>query len=337
MKKISKWIEKNTFAVILYLIISAIVFSLLSLYIRESNFFQIIAAIFGFNPVNLDFFKTSFFKFHVYIEENSYYSISYLKYVYFFLFLFASVFYKVTKGKAKRVLTFCLCIMCISSCIVLSEYFYLMFFKFSIITSWYFWGVIKNILIFYISFTILKSFLKIKEYRENSNEIIIGFPKFKLLRSRWYIRLFNVLIDSFLLITLFSRVVFYYPNSIAEYADLYVGERFSGIVVFTVFSTIYYLFFEGVFKTTPGKILTNTSIVSFDDTSVSFRKVVTRTLMRRMPFNGLSFFGKIGWHDSISNTTVVQLNKEESKHVLIYRIVLIAILLLLSYSIYNSF
>lgn len=66
----------------------------------------------------------------------------------------------------------------------------------------------------------------------------------------------------------------------------------------------YYLLMEGAFRTTIGKLLTNTKVVDIDGTRVD--GIFVRTICRIIPFEPLSFlFGKNGWHDSISKTTVI--------------------------------
>jgi len=66
----------------------------------------------------------------------------------------------------------------------------------------------------------------------------------------------------------------------------------------------YYLLMEGAFRTTIGKLLTNTKVVDIDGTRVN--EIFVRTICRIIPFEPLSFlFGKNGWHDSISKTTVI--------------------------------
>lgn len=78
------------------------------------------------------------------------------------------------------------------------------------------------------------------------------------------------------------------------------GQNLTVVIVFLS----YYLLMEGVFSTTIGKLLTNTKVVDIDGTSVV--EVFVRTMCRIIPFEPLSFlFGKNGWHDSISKTTVI--------------------------------
>jgi uncharacterized RDD family membrane protein YckC len=78
---------------------------------------------------------------------------------------------------------------------------------------------------------------------------------------------------------------------------------------------IYYTVFEGIFNTTAGKCATNTTIVNERGERPHFGQILGRTFCRLIPFEAFSFFaaGARGWHDSISNTWVVEtVDKEEA-------------------------
>lgn len=335
MNRIIKWIQNNIFGITLYLGVSALVFDYLFWGNYEaSTTLRILAGFFSYDTLELQFLKSNIFNMRVYIDDSSFYEKSYLDFVHHFLLVLGSIIYRMTKGR--RILVFCLSISFISAAIIIVKYLYWFIFSRELLTFWLalIW-LLKFVLVFFVCFTLLRKLLNYSVYRKNDKEMILGFPGFKFLRPRWYSRFFNLLIDTLLIILVFSNVIFYYNNSIAEYADEYIGPRFSGSVVFIVFSSLYYLFFEGILKTTPGKIITNTRIVSFDNKSVSFGRIVGRTLSRRIPFNAFSFFGKIGWHDSISNTTLVKLEKEEKKNIFMYRVIGAIILLGLLYIIFS--
>jgi uncharacterized RDD family membrane protein YckC len=70
----------------------------------------------------------------------------------------------------------------------------------------------------------------------------------------------------------------------------------------------YYLFFEGTFGATPGKMITKTRVVRFDGDKPRFGQIVGRTLSRFVPFEPFSFFSNNsqGWHDRWSGTRVVK-------------------------------
>jgi uncharacterized RDD family membrane protein YckC len=71
----------------------------------------------------------------------------------------------------------------------------------------------------------------------------------------------------------------------------------------------YYIGMESLFGKTFGKFITRTRVVNSAGGPPSFGQVVGRSLARFIPFEAFSFFGgkghPVGWHDSLSNTRVV--------------------------------
>jgi len=70
----------------------------------------------------------------------------------------------------------------------------------------------------------------------------------------------------------------------------------------------YYFIFEVVWSKTPGKFLTKTHVVSDSGEKASASHLAIRTISRWIPFEAFSYLFKPrprGWHDRISNTTVV--------------------------------
>jgi uncharacterized RDD family membrane protein YckC len=69
-----------------------------------------------------------------------------------------------------------------------------------------------------------------------------------------------------------------------------------------------YVLPEWLFGRTLGKLVTGTKVVSLDRGRPSFLRIVSRTLVRFVPFEPFSFvFGDLtGWHDDWSRTRVVQ-------------------------------
>lgn len=71
---------------------------------------------------------------------------------------------------------------------------------------------------------------------------------------------------------------------------------------------LYYFILELLFLQTIGKMLSN-SFVYFE--SNRMKSILFRTFCRFIPFDAISFFGKKGWHDSLSKTSVI---KKKSKY-----------------------
>lgn len=59
---------------------------------------------------------------------------------------------------------------------------------------------------------------------------------------------------------------------------------------------------------TIGKYITKTQAISMDGKKMTTKQLLYRTLSRIVPFEAFSFLGKLGWHDSWSETRVVNLN-----------------------------
>lgn len=86
----------------------------------------------------------------------------------------------------------------------------------------------------------------------------------------------------------------------------YINENVFSYLLFF----LYYLLFEGLINTTPGKTLTKTKVVTHQGERPGFTITIGRSLSRLIPFDPLSFLTKnpVGWHDSISKTYVVPKN-----------------------------
>jgi uncharacterized RDD family membrane protein YckC len=74
------------------------------------------------------------------------------------------------------------------------------------------------------------------------------------------------------------------------------------------FAMFYYLTLEGFFGRSIGKFITGTIVVNQNGLKPSFGIICKRTLCRLIPFDALSFLSKSGriWHDSLSETYVVE-------------------------------
>jgi len=69
----------------------------------------------------------------------------------------------------------------------------------------------------------------------------------------------------------------------------------------------YYLIFEGLFKTTIGKIITKTRLIKLNGERINFGNALTRRICRFIPFEQLSYLSKnpVGLHDNFSNTRLL--------------------------------
>ncbi|MEM6517189.1 MAG: RDD family protein [Bacteroidota bacterium] len=78
---------------------------------------------------------------------------------------------------------------------------------------------------------------------------------------------------------------------------------------------IYYTAIESLTSRSVGKYITQTKIVMKDGSKPSFNAILARSFSRLIPFEHFSFIGEEsrGWHDSISDTYVIDLKKYNAK------------------------
>jgi uncharacterized RDD family membrane protein YckC len=89
------------------------------------------------------------------------------------------------------------------------------------------------------------------------------------------------------------------------------GSPLLGIYYFVLYFGYHFLF-EYFFGRTPGKFITNTRVTDFDGQKPTAKELFIRNICRLIPFDNLSFlFGDKGWHDSISETQVVYVDKRQ--------------------------
>jgi uncharacterized RDD family membrane protein YckC len=80
-----------------------------------------------------------------------------------------------------------------------------------------------------------------------------------------------------------------------------------GVAFIIIFG--YYIFFEYAFGRTVGKFATGTKVITTSGERPSLGNVALRTLCRCIPFEPFSFLFGDGWHDSFTNTLVVDIEK----------------------------
>ncbi len=87
------------------------------------------------------------------------------------------------------------------------------------------------------------------------------------------------------------------------------GSPFLGLY-FLFLYLAYHFLFEYFFSRTPGKFFTKTKVTDLAGGKPKTKTLLIRNLCRLIPFDNISFLiGKTGWHDSISETEVVVVNK----------------------------
>lgn len=83
-------------------------------------------------------------------------------------------------------------------------------------------------------------------------------------------------------------------------------QQVPDFVLGAVLLIVYYMFFEGIWARTPGKLIFGTVVVDDFGKKPTIGQVLGRTLCRFLPFEMFSFLGSRGWHDGIPHTHVVR-------------------------------
>lgn len=132
-------------------------------------------------------------------------------------------------------------------------------------------------------------------------------------RSSKGTRLANYILDLIALaiinfIISFAAVILYYITGISFFYYYNNNGLFWEFITGAVVGFIYYFLWENFSNgRTLGKYITNTQVLSIDGTKPSTQQIIYRSLCRIVPFNALSFLGENGWHDSWTETRVVNI------------------------------
>lgn len=128
-------------------------------------------------------------------------------------------------------------------------------------------------------------------------------------------RFLNCLIDCIIgfIITYAILYFIFMPGSYEEF-EASLDRNFLmewGISIIVYFS--YYFFMEAACKgRTLGKFFTGTKAISQTGNHLTAREALFRTLVRLIPIEAFSFFGKTptGWHDRWTKTAVAEVRKQ---------------------------
>jgi len=123
-------------------------------------------------------------------------------------------------------------------------------------------------------------------------------------------RLLNWIIDTLTILILWVALLFLVVRliPILGITDwLETGKKYDLSLSFFILFLLYYIIFEGIFKTSIGKIITRTRIIRLNGNRIRFYDAIIRTLSRLIPFEQFSFLSEnpVGLHDSYSNTRII--------------------------------
>lgn len=265
--------------------------------------------IYTFSPkINLTFFIHEFLRYH---KFDSNWQLNFLDLGLFFLILVGTLIYLKSRGREVRLLRFTISIVLLSKVISLLSYFiYVVGLMFSDLkVDWLSW------LYVFLSFISIAGFLYLSHYiyQELSKGIeVIKNPStlkmgFRYVETPVSQRFFHYIVDLFLSIVIGSNFVFRYIYPAFSSLEPLLNGQITQLLFIMSVSLIFYLFFEGIFKTTPAKMLTGSRVVNEDGKPVSFITILNRTFIRKIPLEPFTFIGVNGGiHDTWTETEVVK-------------------------------
>ncbi|MGN7864762.1 RDD family protein [Chryseobacterium sp. 22458] len=138
-------------------------------------------------------------------------------------------------------------------------------------------------------------------------------------RSSKGTRFANFIIDRFIITLIFFAAGFI-SSLLYELAniDIFVNiirklSQVNRITDILITSLVYFIFTFCIEFLTKGrsigKYITGTKVICIDGTEPTMKDYFIRNISRIVPFDALSFLGENGWHDSWSETRVVNLKK----------------------------
>jgi len=103
---------------------------------------------------------------------------------------------------------------------------------------------------------------------------------------------------------------YYFTEIFLEYSE--IGRLWDIITSLLYF--VYMLVMEYFTKgRTLAKYITGTKVITIDAESPTFKEYFIRNISRIVPFDFLSFLGENGWHDSWSDTRVINIKEYEAE------------------------
>ncbi len=343
--------NKITFICIFYCTMSFIISFIDYDFFSKNNYEYIFYILKFFNPIHFDLLH---FKNELVLPNNNegtYTSISLNGIIFLLTLLIGTIIYHLSNQKKSRLLHFTLLFFFVSKSVslIFSLFNITHFIKnqpgltFHYTTTNIFWIFFAykainhlNSLKTLITVSINKN--EIKE-RVSAREIINQSLSKENTRQIPYEkatigdRFLNYILDTFFVILIFSPNIFGLARSTEYRESIYnlgneIGESTVLILFLAISRLIYYIISEGIFHLSPAKALTETQIHSTTESKLSFATVIGRSFSRLIPFEPFSFFSKTGWHDDLSNTTVLKNKKTGNSQ--IYSILFILLFVLIS-------
>jgi uncharacterized RDD family membrane protein YckC len=262
-----------------------------------------------FKPVYLSFFGRGMVQLPV--GEGTTVGVNIIDVLFYVLFVIGAILFAIKKFESSGILAFCFSIVFFIQSTGIIFFIYRFISRFTstdqdvraIPFGWMMFYLVSDLAWLSFSFYVLKQIGKrlapeVMEYEDQ------GKTKGVYITTGKGKRFVHSLVDRIMIILVCSTWAYVF-SSMAEIIERkYPGEEVF-LVYYITCTLVYYLFFEGMLGITPAKLLTGTQVTDEFGNKPRFGNIAGRTLSRFIPFDAVSFLFARGWHDSISDTYVL--------------------------------
>ncbi|PTX61636.1 RDD family protein [Kordia periserrulae] len=277
--------------------------------------------------------------------------------VFYLMIIVAIVLYFISKKTEQRLLQFCMSIMFISNAIMALLLIFAIIGLFSTLGNrplseeisisgiflTFFFTLFKILVTVSVCFIYLRESKKrvvLRTLPEEQLEVLFlkeGKVEIPYQRATRGTRFLNVFIDSVIIVLVFSPILMRELRIFSRYIEDVMGENLGLYVVSLVTGILYYTIFEGCFRMTPAKFLTSTIVTGYTSLKTNFGQIIGRSFCRKIPFEAFSFFGDMGWHDQLPETTVSRYETNKKYTSVITTVFIIAAIIILFVMLKNMF
>jgi len=192
----------------------------------------------------------------------------------------------------------------------------------------------------WLSYAILKYFNQTKAVDKTEIQYETTVYNDYTEASLWQ-RVFHLVIDTAIGVMLFYRAIDYWLQSgafrhLLSGMESVFGTRLSLIILGVILRLTYFMLTEAIFGTTPGKLLTETRVITEHGDKPDAGTIIGRTFSRFVPFEPFSFFGARGWHDKWSGTMVAKEVRTGVKGANYFFIIPAALVLMFAFTFINE-
>jgi uncharacterized RDD family membrane protein YckC len=245
-----------------------------------------------------------------------YNGLNYVSAVVDVILLLGAIAFVASGYKRTRLIRFVFSIIFLSNVLIFVTVIILFIFK-SFFTIWL-QGIFMRLLYYLLDVFWIVVALKVLNHLKNQKTLqqeVVGEGEHSqsyYVKAAIGYRILHPIIDMLVTIAVFSQMLSIFVDYdsgalfrfMTQTPESWAQRNITLVIV--ALRILYYIICESVLGSSPAKFLTQTRVIDYEGNKPSVKKVIIRTLCRLIPFEGFSFFANDGWHDKISETTVVK-------------------------------